>query len=138
MRPLHKLTDEERENWARRQRAKIRRNARMAANRSIDLESLKAEKIKSYKSLFKRIQSLLPSKIPNNLPDVDSLEELPYSELLTHHSKLSKVLDSKEWMKAIWKESWRNLHKTNFVWFFLIVFWPLGLYLLAKRILDQS
>ena len=113
---------------------------REESNRRHDLyvKSRKREIIGYYKSCLKRIESKDPSQLPDNLPDINSLEQLSLFELESHHRSLLAVLRKQRTWNALKKEAWGNLHKTNFVWFFLIVFWPLGLYLLAKRIRDKS
>ena len=132
------LTDEEhiqrQKDEIQRQIIELRESNRRA---SLARKRVKAETIKSYKILLEKIQSKFPNKLPDNLPDVDSLEQLSHSELVYYHNNIRDIVDS-EWCKEGWGELWRNLHKTNWVWFFLIVFWPFGLYLLAKRILDKS
>ena len=128
------LTDEE-----HIQRQKDHRQRRLIElEESRRRESLwREETIKSYKTLLKKIQTKFPNKLPDYLPDENGLEQLPSHELSLLHSTLRNIVDS-ELSKERWREYRRNLHKTNWVWFFLIVFWPFGLYLLAKRILDKS
>ena len=126
------LTDEE---HRQRQLIELEESNRRHA---LYVKSRKRKIIGYIKSCIKNIESKDPSQLPDNLPDINSLEQLSLFELESHHRSLLAV-GRKQWTwNALRKEAWGNLHKTNFVWFFLIVFWPLGLYLLAKRIRDKS